>query len=106
VTAIHKTRRRPQHSSFLFLVGGIAIVVNVISRVLSYDLMVAIEVVYACGMLTFNKLFVFLSSVARSGTSIYVSRSSFFRLSYRSGLVHWTSSIELARLVFPWLRFV
>lgn len=92
----------------LFVVmGGIAAVVNILSRValnLAMPYEVAIVVAYLCGMTTayvLNKMFVFASS----GRRVHDEYTRFALVNLVAVAQVWIVSVGLARLVFPPIGF-
>lgn len=104
--AIAKCNENWRFASFV-LVGGVAAVVNIVSRVglsltMAYEL--AIVVAYIFGMTTayaLNRLFVF----AASGRGIAHEYLRFTLVNFAAIIQVWVVSVGLARLVFPWLAF-
>ena len=97
---------RNRFALFLFA-GGIAALVNVLSRVAFNWLMpyeVAIVVAYLCGMTTaylLNKRFVFASS----GRGVASEYTRFALVNLAAVAQVWIVSVGLARLVFPTISF-
>lgn len=97
---------RAQFARFL-VVGGIAALVNILSRialnyVMSYE--VAIVVAYLCGMTTayvLNKLFVF----SPSGRAVHDEYLRFTIVNLLAVAQVWIVSVGLAFYVFPFLGF-
>jgi putative flippase GtrA len=96
-----------QRFIFFLLAGGIAAIVNVLSRIALNSLMryeIAIVVAYLCGMTTafvLNKFFVFERS--GRGTSAEYVRFGIVNLAAVAQV--WIVSVGFARFVFPAMGF-
>ncbi len=100
---------RGGHRQFVafVVVGGIAAVVNILTRIV-FSLVVryeiAILVAYLCGMTTaylLNRLFVF----AASGRSVGSEYLRFTLVNLVAVAQVWIVSIGLVRFIFPWIGF-
>lgn len=104
--ALDTNRGASQFARFL-VVGGLAAVVNILSRivlnfVMSYE--VAIVVAYLCGMTTayvLNRFFVF----TRSGRAIHDEYLRFTLVNIAAVAQVWIVSVGLAFYVFPAIGF-
>ena len=108
LNAFRHNLHRDRYQIGLFLLsGGVAAVINVLSRfalnwVMPFE--AAIVLAYACGMTTayiLNKVFVF----APSGRSIHDEYLRFTIVNLVALVQVWIVSVGLARVLFPWAGF-